>query len=66
MQIGGKGIENILVNMVLKNEIKTQIWNDMFHAFSLENGLNNLELSNLWCRIKEAKVSLPKPIPMIH
>jgi hypothetical protein len=36
------------------------------HAFSLENGLNNLELSNLWWWVMEAKVSLPKPIPMIH
>jgi hypothetical protein len=25
MQIGGKGIENILVNMALKRKIKTQI-----------------------------------------
>jgi hypothetical protein len=66
MQIGGKGIENILVNMALKRKIKTQIWNDIFHAFSFENGLNNLELSNLWWWGMEVEVSLPKPILMIH
>jgi hypothetical protein len=42
LQIGGKGIENPLVNMVLgkKNEFKEKFKKTHFHAPLIGNGLN--------------------------
>jgi hypothetical protein len=42
MPIGGEGIENLLVNMVLESKtlIKQKSKNTHFHAFVFRNGLN--------------------------
>jgi len=68
MQIGGKCIKYLLVNMLLKKTFNSQIWKDTgFHAFSLGNELtnSNLEFSNVW-QLEEFKVVLPKLVPMNH
>jgi hypothetical protein len=42
MQIGGKDIENLLINMMLKKNFRKDknMKKTPFHAFSLGNGLN--------------------------
>jgi hypothetical protein len=68
MQIGGKCIKYLLVNMLLKKTFNSQIWKDTcFHADLVGNELTNsdLELSNVW-QLEEPKVVLPKLIPMNH
>jgi len=70
MQIGGKGIWNRLVNMVLEKKTlkKAQIAKDTFPClFTWEWAItnSNLELSNIrW--LMKPKAIISKPIPMNH
>jgi hypothetical protein len=48
MQIGGKGIENLLVNMVLEFSLKNLKYKiSTFHASFLVNGLNRFR-ARIW------------------
>jgi hypothetical protein len=67
VQIGGKCIQCLLVNMLLKQKLIQKFGKTPFHASSFGNELtnSNLELSNVW-QLEEPKVVLPKPTPMNH
>jgi hypothetical protein len=62
MQIGGKCIQYLLVNMFLEKELIHKYEKTPFHASSFGNELTsfNLELSNVW-QLEEPKIVLPKP-----
>jgi hypothetical protein len=50
MQIGGKCIKYLLVNMLLKKPINSQIWKDLgFHAFSLGEWANKFQFGIVQC-----------------
>jgi hypothetical protein len=49
MQIGGKDIENLIMNMVLKKILKkkTQIWKNTFPCLFIRNGLNIFQFGTI-------------------
>jgi hypothetical protein len=67
MQIGGKCIQYLLVNMLLEKNLIQKFEKTPFHASSLGNELTNsdLKLSNVQ-QLKEPKVILPKLASMNH
>jgi hypothetical protein len=69
MQINGKDIQNLFVNMVLKkNSKKTQIQRGTFpYVSSLGNGLKKFQFEIVQSTTTyKPKVVLPKPTPMNH
>ncbi len=68
MQINGKDIQNLFVNMVLKKTLKIHKFKEApFHVSSLWNGLKKFQFEIVQSTTTyKPKVVLPKPTPMNH
>jgi hypothetical protein len=69
MQIGGEGIENLLVNCVRKIKLQkyTNLKRHIFHGFLLWNRVNRFQVRFWYDYILCDLIGiLPKPTPMDH